>query len=215
MSETTIEHAAQRILEKVDGMTASLNRPVVVAIDGGSGAGKTTLAGRIAEQRQVAVVTLDDFYQTSIPETRWPELSVEERLQGVFDWNRVKRDAIDPLRLGKPGRWHAFDFLKGLGPTGTYDLKMEATEVRPAPIIILEGAYSASPPVRDVIDLAILVSVPRPVRHARVEQRERDLEDFLDTWHFVWDAVENHYFEQVCPPTSFDLVVSNSRSASG
>jgi len=29
----------------------------------------------------------------------------------------------------------------------------------------------------------------------------------LAEWHQIWDEVETYYFEHVCPPGSFDLVV--------
>ncbi|MGQ3673939.1 TrbC/VirB2 family protein [Xanthobacter sp. TB0139] len=31
----------------------------------------------------------------------------------------------------------------------------------------------------------------------------------LAAWHAVWDDVESYYFERVCPPRSFDLVIQN------
>src|SRR2546425_5711950 len=43
---------------------------------------------------------------------------------------------------------------RGLGKAGTYSSKEEVTQVAPAPAILVEGAYSASPPLRDLIDLA-------------------------------------------------------------
>ena len=100
---------------------------------------------------------------------------------------------------------------RGLNDLGTYDLKDETTKVDPAPIILIEGAYSASPRLRDLIDLAVLVSVPSRIRHDRIEHRERDSEDFLDDWHAVWDEVESLYFARVCPPASFDILVPNWR----
>jgi len=92
---------------------------------------------------KIALVPLDDFYQTVIPESEWPHKTVEQRLNGVFDWSRVRSEALEPLRAGRPGRWHAFDFMRGLGKEETYSLKKEVTEVTPAPTILIEGAYSA------------------------------------------------------------------------
>src|SRR5205085_4450915 len=97
-----------------------LRRPVAVALDGGSGAGKSTIAGRLTRLTSVALVRLDDFYQTAIPESELPRKTVEQRLNGVFDWSRIRSEALEPLRAGRPGRWHAFDFMRGLGEAGTY-----------------------------------------------------------------------------------------------
>jgi len=183
-----------------------------MALDGGSGAGKTTIAERLMRLAEIAVVPLDDFYQTAIPESEWPHKTVEQRLNGVFDWSRVRSEALEPLRAGRPGRWQAFNFTHGLGKAGTYSLKKEVTEVPPAPTILVEGAYSASPPLRDLIDLPVLVDVQNKRRRLRTAAREDDTE-FLAKWHCIWDDVETYYFQHVCPPESFDLVIPNDDSA--
>ena len=158
------------------------------------------------------MVPLDDFYQTVIPESEWPHKTVEQRLNGVFDWSRVRSEALEPLRAGRPGRWQAFDFTHGLGKAGTYTLKKEVTEVPPAPTILVEGAYSASPPLRDLIDLAVLVDAQDKRRHLRTVARG-DHTEFLAKWHYIWDEVETYYFHHVCPPESFDLVIPNDDNA--
>jgi uridine kinase len=196
------------ILREIQRLRTEVRRPIVVAIDGGSGAGKSTLAERLSRLTDVALVPLDDFYQTIISESEWPSRTVEQRLNGVFDWSRARSEALEPLRAGRAGRWRAFDFVGGLSGYGTYSLKEEVTEVTPAPTIVVEGAYSASPPLRDLIDLAVLVSVRSETRHLRTAKRERDETDFLGQWHAIWDEVEAHYLK-VWPPESFDLVLLN------
>jgi uridine kinase len=202
----------QVIFDHIQRLRAKVRRPIVVALDGGSGAGKTTIAEILMRLTDIALVPLDDFYQTVIPESEWPHKTVEERLNGVFDWSRVRSESLEPLRAGRAGRWHAFDFMRGLGKAGTYSLKKEVTEVAPAPTILLEGAYSASPPLRDLIDLAVLVDAQNKIRHLRAAARGDDAE-FLAEWHQIWGEVETYYFEHVCPPGSFDLVIPNNHNA--
>lgn len=199
----------QRILTEIARIRRQLRRPVVVALDGGSGAGKSTIAQRLMRLTDVALVRLDDFYQTVIPESALRHKTVEQRLSAVFDWSRIRSEALEPLRARRPGRWHGFDFVRGLGEAGTYSLKEEVTEVAPAATVLVEGAYSASAPLRDLIDLAVLVRVPSQVRHLRTATRGDDA-GFLTQWHQVWDEVESYYFEEVCPPESFDLVIVNN-----
>src|SRR6267378_1113156 len=202
----------QMILKEMERIRPNVRKPIVVALDGGSGAGKTTIAERLMRLTDVALVRLDDFYQTVIPESEWPHKTSEQRLNGVFDWSRVRSEALEPLRAGRPGRWHAFDFMRGLGKDGTYRLKEEVTKVAPAPTILIEGAYSASPPLRDLIDLAVLVDLQSKMRHRRIAARG-DNAECLAKWHDIWDDVETYYFEHVCPPDSFDLVIQNDDNA--
>ena len=202
----------QVTFQEIEQLRTRLRRPIVVALDGGSGAGKTTIAEGLMRFTETALVPLDDFYQTVIPEAEWPHKTVQQRLNGVFDWSRVRTEALEPLRAGRPGRWHAFDFMRGLGEAGTYRLKEEVTQVVPAPTILIEGAYSASPLLRDLIDLAVLMDVQNKRRHLRTTARGDDTE-FLRKWHAIWDAVETHYFHRVCPPESFDLVIRNDDKA--
>ncbi|MCK5920791.1 MAG: hypothetical protein KAG66_07610, partial [Methylococcales bacterium] len=117
--------------------------------------------------------------------------------------------ALMPLRNRESGRWRAFDYLRGLDETGRYRLKDEFTEVSPASVILLEGNFSASIFLRDLIDLAVLLDVPVKERHRRTA--ERDGPEFLSIWHDVWDDVEVYYYTRVNRPASYDLVVLNAR----
>jgi uridine kinase len=206
-SQTPPHSPEQRILEKLAHLRTHSIRPVVVALDGGSGAGKSTIAERLIRLTGATLVPLDVFYQTRIPETAWPSLPIEERFQRVFDWPRI-REVLISLRSGRPGRWQAIDFLAGLGPNGAYRLKSEWTEVPSAACVVLEGAYSAAPFLRDLIDLSVLIDVPAATRHRRTSARDDTA--FQSDWHVIWDEVEETYFTRVCPPESFDLVVENT-----
>jgi uridine kinase len=197
--------AYERVIAQVRRVKSSRQAPVVVALDGGSGAGKSTLAALIEQAVDATVIPLDDFFSADIPDDRWDGFSVKEKLERVFDWDRVRDQAIAPLLEGRAGRWHAFDFESGLRPDGTYGMRTEATERGPADVILIEGAYAAGPALADLVDLSILIDVPVEQRHARLRRRED--KDFLETWHKRWDPLEHYYFRHVRPRSSFDLVV--------
>jgi uridine kinase len=205
--------ACGEILAAIRRLGATLERPVLIALDGGSGAGKSALASSIAAEIDVALVPLDDFFAAHIPDVGWDARSVAERARDVFDWRRVRAEALEPLLAGRPARWHAFDFQAGPRADGTYGMCADWVERAPAQVILLDGAYSAGPQLADLVDLAVLVDVPIDERHARLAAREG--KGFLERWHARWDAVEARYFAQVRPPASFDLVVSGSLKWTG
>lgn len=194
----------QRIIELLSGTPA----PVVFALDGGSGAGKSTLASMLQRELDAAVIPLDDFFAANIPDHKWDEFTVDEKRKYVFDWNRVRREAIEPLRQGRLARWHSFDFAAGLRADGTYGMEKEVREREPARVIVLEGAYSYSPELADLVDFAILVDVPLEERHARLAAREDH--EFLQKWHQRWDEVEAYYFSAIRPKSTFDFVIEGA-----
>jgi uridine kinase len=197
--------ACREIVAEIKRLLAGQPGPVVVALDGGSGAGKSTLASCIKNEIETALIPLDDFFSAEIPDSRWDVFTVEERLEHVFDLRRLRVHAVEPLLAGKPARWHAFDFQRGLLPDGTYAMAVEPTERKPAKVILIEGAYSAQPALADLIDLTVLIDVPVGERHARLAARED--RDFLAKWHQRWDPVERYYFDEVRPRSTFDLVL--------
>lgn len=202
-----LTEACAAITELVARSVASGQVPLVVAFDGRSGAGKSTLASRVAESVRAAVVLLDDFFAASIPNADWDRMTAEERCARVFDWARVRAQAVGPLRAGKMACWHPFDFETGPRADGTYGMKTAAVEVEPASIIIIDGAYSSGPQLADLVDLTVLVETSETERWTRLVQREEA--EFLAQWHARWTAVEDFYFSNVRPRSSFDLIVTS------
>jgi uridine kinase len=186
-------------------------RPLVVAIDGRSGSGKSTVASFVASVLGATVVPSDDFFAAGISAAAWDARTPAQRAADAIDWRRLRTEALEPLRAGQPARWHAFDFSAGVRPDGTYAMQRDATVRPPAPIVLLDGAYSARPELTDLVDLAVLVEAPAPVRRARVAEREEP--GFLAEWHTRWDEAEEHYFRQVRPRATFDVIVTTGSSS--
>lgn len=180
---------------------------MLVAIDGGSGSGKSTLAAAVAAELDAVVVPSDDFFAAGITDAEWDALGPGERAAAAIDWRRLRKDALEPLLTGSIASWHPFDFAAGTRADGSYPMAAEAVTREPAPVILLEGAYSSRPELADLIDLAVLVDVPVDERHGRLLSREEKV--FREAWHARWDGAEDHYFTHVRPPSSFDLVVTN------
>jgi len=178
---------------------------LVVAIDGRSGSGKSTVAEAVARAIDAVIVPCDDFFAASVTNREWDRRTPEQRAADGIDWRRLKREAIEPLRAGRVARWYAFDFLAGPRGDGTYPLQTTPTDRAPKPVVLLDGAYSARPELADVLDLSVLVEAASSTREARLATREEA--HFLRQWHARWDPAEEHYFGHVRPPLAFDVVL--------
>ncbi len=177
--------------------------PVLVALDGRSGTGTSTLAQAIASRVEGQIVVSDDFYCGGNDDA-WSGLSAREKVEKVIDWQRMRIQVLEPLLAKKPASWHPLDFQPGIGWTGW---KEETVTLKPAPVILLDGVYSARPELADLVDLAVLVEADDEARRQRLVMREG--QDFMQRWHSLWDAAEEYYFTKICPRPYFDLIVRN------
>jgi len=191
----------------IEELISASNHPVLIAIDGGSGAGKSSMASIIQEWFDATVIHLDDFYSSDIPYRKWQHFSVKERLDKVFRWDELKEGVLIPLKSGIAAKYYAFDF-NSTRPDGTFDMKEAPTSLISSDVIILEGAYSASPHLVDLLDFTILIDSSVEERHDRLASREN--EEFLIDWHALWDDVERYYFVEVRPKGTYNLIVSES-----
>ena len=183
--------------ELVDEILArhSPQGPVVVAIDGRSAAGKTTLAVWLASELGAALVHMDDFYRDMPEADRWL-LSPTQGVEQFFDWQRLRREALEPLSRAQTVSYRGYDWDAGGG------LSVEHQVVEAAAVVILEGVYAARPELDDLVHLRVLVDARPEQRTSRRLDRadHRGLED-------RWDAAEEFYFTEVRPPGTFDRVL--------
>lgn len=196
------KYAADKIIFAISQLLKRKN-PVLVAIDGRSGTGKSTLAQLITSRIESIIVMGDDFYSGGNDDT-WSGSSAKEKFDKVIDWQRLRAQALEPLLAKKPASWHPLDFKPTIGWIGWKD---EAVQLAPAPVILLDGVYSARPELSDLVDLTVLVKVDDVGRRKRLVMREG--QDFMDRWHMLWDSAEDDYFTYTCPQSSFEIVVSN------
>lgn len=170
--------------------------PLVVAIDGRSGTGKSTLAAALAQRLGATVVEGDDFYAGGTGIDGDPPQS---RAARCIDW-QAQRRVLAALRAGQGTSYHAFDWDAFDGSCSAHP-----TTVAPAPILLLEGVYSARPELHDLVDLRILLTLPDAVRLARLIAREGE----IGPWETQWHEAEDWYFANAAPPSAFDLVIDS------
>ena len=142
---------AEAIICQID-KSRQAQLPYLVALDGRCASGKTTTAASIAEKYQKEglpcdIVHMDDFFLQ-------PNQRTSARLAepgGNVDYERVEAEVLQPAKRGMTVSYRRFDCSR-----------MELTEVRtfqPQGILLVEGAYSCHPKLRDYFDLRIFVSI--------------------------------------------------------
>jgi uridine kinase len=167
---------------------------LVIAVDGHGAAGKSTIAAGVAHATGAALVHTDDFFQRPASRAAGPPHGGQALAQ-YYDWRRIRAEALVPLRARRAAGFRRFDWARGvgLGPSAT---------VEPSDLIVLEGVFSASPELADLVDRSVFVDTPEPERLRRLRARVTPEE-----WDTDWLAAEQAYFDVFRPRSSFGLIV--------
>ena len=177
----------QRLSERKRGAS------VLVAIDGHSAAGKSTLARTLQKRLEAQLVAGDDFYRVMDEAARF-SLGAEAGYRRYFDPERLAAEVLGPLSNRQRARYRVYNWATGA--LGDYK------EVAPHGVVLVEGVYSARPELRRYYDACLLVETPQRVREERQKQRA----DASKAWLERWEAAERYYFEFVFG--SADLIIA-------
>ena len=190
----SVAENAALVVGKIDesGSGGSMS---LVAIDGWGGAGKSTLADAVAELlRHATIIRMDDFYRPMTEHLR-RALGAREGYERYFDWQRLERDVLSPLRSGVPARYRRYDW-------GSLKLE-EWHEVSSKGTVIVEGVYSARPELKSYYYLIVLVETSADESLRRQRLRAADPDD----WIARWRRAETWYKDTVRPERYADIIV--------
>jgi uridine kinase len=190
---------ARILIDRIEVMRQGRDKPVLVAVDGWSASGKSTFAAQVADQIGAVVIDGDEFYAGGSP-SEWDGMSPADKAGHCIDWRR-QRPVLEALARGETASWHAYDWDSHDG-----SFIISESSCSPAPVVILEGVYSARPELADLFDLRVLYSAPAELRRRRWIEREGEV--YLDEWARRWSEAETGYFTQVMTPEEFDLVLA-------
>lgn len=175
---------------------------MVVGIDGPGGAGKSVLARELALLRDdVAIIQGDDFYRPLAESTR-ASLTPLEAVDLLFDWERLRDEALAPLVRGEAAVYRRYDW--DADRLGDDVATVEATGV-----VVVEGVYVARPALRGHLDLIVVVDAPRELCIARQLARSENEPAQVERWR----AAEEWYLERQDPKRVADLVIDGSGGA--
>jgi len=183
------------LISEVEQRIATAMRPFVVAVDGHSAAGKSTVSQAIvAALPQAALLCTDDFYRVMDAQERFA-LSAIAGYHAYYDWQRMRREALHPLKLGEAAQFKVYDWQRNqLG---------EWRRIAPAPAIVVEGCFSARPEFDAFVDFVVFVEADPDTRRKRQSERA----DASPTWLARWEAAEEYYISTTQLRHRADVVV--------
>lgn len=166
---------------------------VLLAIDGGSASGKTTLASWLEKIYGCQVFHMDDFFLR--PQQRTAERLAEPG--GNVDRERFYEEVLLPLTQGRTVQYRRYDCQTQTvgGPVN----------IRPGALNVVEGAYSMHPMLADSYDLSAFLRVPPEAQHARVLARNGP--EIGERFFTRWIPLEQRYFDALDPAGRCDILL--------
>ena len=181
------------LLAALDRLLAERER-VTAALEGGSAAGKTTLAALLARiYPDCNVFHMDDFFLR-------PEQRTEARLAdpgGNVDRERFLEEVLLPLSRGETVQYRPYNcHTQTLGGPAA---------MAPRVLNVVEGAYSTHPALAERYDLSAFLRVSPELQRARIRKRNDPAAQarFFNTWI----PLEQRYFDATAAESRCDLIV--------
>ena len=166
-------------IENIRGKIESLIKEnkkdiIIIAIDGMTGSGKTTLAGELAQIYNSPIFHADDFFLPM-------EAKTEERLNepgGNIHYERMKKEIIDCLANGKVNeiiKYRPFNCkIQNYGDERNLKLNK---------VNIIEGSYSLHPYFGKYYDISIFLSINEKDQIERLTKRcPQMINNFINKW---------------------------------
>lgn len=168
------------ILAEISKISSLNARPILIAIDGPAGSGKTSLANQLASNlKSATTIHMDDLYNG------WEDALTATLTRHLEEW------VLDPLTQHQSVKYQKFDWINSeYGPT---------VEVRDVELLILEGVGAAQARIRQQADLTIWIEVGAQIGLARVLNRDgAQILPYMLKWqeresaHFIKDQTKEN-----------------------
>ncbi len=179
------------LFANIDTMLKTTN--VVLAIEGGSASGKTTLSETFKMLYDCTVFHMDDFFLR--PEQRTKERYAQ--IGGNVDRERFLAQVLLPLSRRQPVAYQRFD-------CSTMTL-MPAQTVTPTKLTVIEGAYSMHPELAPYYHASVFLNVSPDVQRERIKKRNSPA--MAERFFGEWIPLEERYFSQMQVAARCDMVI--------
>lgn len=176
---------------------ANRKSPFVIAFDGRSSSGKTTLAKELCSCCDIKIVHTDDFFR---PRNEFGELELTE-FSGNFDLLRFKNEVITAIKSNSPVVYGVFDCKQGK--------IIEHINIYEYDVIIVEGAYSLHPDLGEYADLKVFFDVDKQLQRLRI--KERNGSNGLDMFEKIWIPCEEKYINKYKIDNRCDIIVDGGK----
>ena len=170
---------------------------VLLAVEGGAAAGKSTLALLLNHVYDCAVAHMDDFFLR-------PEQRTEERLNeagGNVDRERVLQEVLLPLSRGETAQYRRYD-------CATQSV-LAAQPLPATPLTVVEGVYSMHPELRQLFDLSVYLKISPELQRERIGTRNTP--EMQRRFFEEWLPMERRYFSAMGVEAACDLVLEVER----
>ena len=172
-------------------------KPLVLALDGRCGSGKTTLANGLSAQLPgCTLLRTDDFYLP--PARRSPDWAHTPCAN--MDLTRLRDEALRPAYEGQPVQYLAYSCREGA--------YLPARELAAQPLVILEGSYSHHPLLTGYETLRVFLTCAKEEQTRRLQAREG--ERYVN-FAARWVPLEEGYFAQYHIAETADFVVDTTQ----
>ena len=158
------------------------DRPILVAIDGRCGSGKTTLGEYLKGQLDCNLFHMDDFFLRM--EQRTPDRMKETG--GNVDYERFYETVLIPVQKKESVCYQPFSCKEWR--------LLDAYEIPYKRINIIEGSYSLHPYFGKPYQLKIFMNIASDVQLANI--RKRNGEEKAKEFQEKWIPKEEAYFEK-------------------